>query len=311
MSASALAADVSAGDRARGVVCIDGELMPCASARVSPFDHGYLYGDGLFETLRVYDGQLFRLDAHLARLEQGIEALQIAGAPPMSTLREWTTNAVLETGLTDASCRITVTRGIGDAGLDPLGCERATVVIAALPLRLPPPAVYEQGLEATVLWARSHHDLPPLTVKSTSYQRAALAWLEVRRRGSGAGLFLDRHGHVAEAITANVFAVVQGRLLTPPLHECLAGVTRAEVLSVAAELGLESDVTALPVDVVTVADEVFLTSSIAELVPISSIDGRVIGSGSRGPTTARIHESFTARTRADDAPGRSLAERKS
>jgi branched-chain amino acid aminotransferase len=298
------------GNPVRGIACLDGELMPFESARVSPFDHGFLYGDGLFETLRVYGGHLFRLDEHLNRLREGIETLQIAGTPPTETIASWTKSAVDAAATTaadesadrqlrgiDAYCRITVTRGIGTRGLDPLSCERATVLVAVLPLRLPAADRYERGVKATVLWARSHDDLPPLTVKSTNYQRAVLASLELRRRGVDEGFFLDRFGHVVETTTANVFAVVDGRLVTPPADACLAGITRAEILSIASELGVGADVAPLPLELVRRADEVFLTSSIAEIVPVVALDGEPIGSGVPGLMVRRLHDAFGSRTR--------------
>ncbi len=276
----------------RGIICVDGELIPATKAGVSPLDRGLLYGDGLFETIRVYGGRPFRLGAHLERLRLGCETLQFAGVPLGETIGKWTEAAILAADLGDAYCRITVTRGVG-IGLDPLTCERATVLVAVLPLR--PRAKHE--VAATILWPRSDQDLPPLTVKSTSYQRAVLVAFELRRRGVDEGIFLDRLGDVAESTTANVFAVVGGKLVTPPTNACLAGITRAEVLDVARELGIEAEVVALPVDRMKAADEVFLTSSIAELVPVTSLDGHRIGGGVPGAMTRRLHDVFRGRTR--------------
>jgi branched-chain amino acid aminotransferase len=271
--------------------------MPPHEARVSPFDFGFLYGDGLFETLRTYGGAPFRLRAHLERLRSGVEALGIPGVPPLSVLEEWIGKTLARSALPEAYLRITVTRGRGQRGLDPSGCEAATVFIAALPLR-PPAASFETGLQAVFLWPRHSGEQPPPTLKSTSYQRGVLARSRLVREGAGEGFFLDEHGHVTEGSVSNVFAVHQGALLTPPAHACLPGITRQEVLTIARELGLPVHEAPLPRERLAEAEELFVTSSLMELMPVVRLQGRPVGEGRPGPVTRNLHRLYQARTRA-------------
>ncbi len=281
-----------------GLVCLDGAFVAPSEARISPFDHGFLYGDGVYETMRAYGGRLFRLEAHLSRLEDGLAKLAIEAVPSRKTLRAWVEETLARSGLREASVRLTVTRGIGAGGLDPAGCLRPTVFVAARPLAAHDPKRWEEGIGATILWTRSATDQPPLDVKTTACQRSVLALREARRRGYDDGLFLGARGDVVEATTANVFAVVGGRLLTPPRGECLSGITRAEVLALADALGVLSDEASI--GLLEEATEVFLTSSIAELVPVVSVDGLPIGTGRPGPVYRRLRAAFDERT---GAPG--------
>ena len=171
--------------------------------------------------------------------------LEIAGAPEAATLAEWTRATLRRSGLDEAHCRITVTRGVGRRGLDPRGCDAPTVLVAALPLRPYPAEAYERGIAATLLWPRATADRPPPSVKSTSYQRSVLGRLEVARRDADEGLFLDDSGNVTEGTTSNVFAVLDGQLVTPTTDGCLAGITRSEVLAIAGRAGQAASETAI------------------------------------------------------------------
>lgn len=279
-----------------GCVYVNGAFVPPAQATVPAFDHGYLYGDGLFETLRTYGGVPFRLDEHLARLEQGLAVLEIRGAPARSELHGRVLETLGRARLPEAYLRITVTRGVGSRGLDPAGCDTASVLIAALPLRTYPAASYTEGISATVLWARPTQVHPPPTLKSTSYQHTVVARLELPRRGVQEGFFVDEAGHVTEGTVSNVFAVVGGTLVTPPPTVCLPGITRAEVLAIARASGLPVKEEPLPVSVISGAGEVFVTSSLAELLPVVRIDQARIGTGSPGPVYQRLHELYQQRT---------------
>lgn len=279
-----------------GCVYVNGAFVPPAQATVPAFDHGYLYGDGLFETLRTYGGVPFRLDEHLARLEEGLSVLAIRGAPPARELRARVLETLGRARLPEAYLRITITRGVSSRGLDPAGCDAPTVLIAALPLRSYPPAHYAEGIAATVLWARPTQVHPPPTLKSTSYQHTVVARLELSRRGVQEGLFVDEAGHVTEGTVSNVFAVIGGALLTPSRNVCLPGITRAEVLAIAREADLRTGEQPLLASALSGAEEVFITSSLAELLPVVRIDQSVIGTGRPGPVYQRLHGLYRQRT---------------
>jgi branched-chain amino acid aminotransferase len=281
---------------AEGCVYVNGAFVPPAQATVPAFDHGYLYGDGLFETLRTYGGVPFRLDEHLARLEEGLSALAIRGAPPTRELRARVEETLARARLPEAYVRITVTRGVSTLGLDPAGCGTPSVLIAALPLRTYPAAHYTDGISATVLWARPTQVHPPPTLKSTSYQHSVVARLELARRGVQEGFWVDAAGHVTEGTVSNVFAVRDGVLVTPPRDVCLPGVTRAEVLAIAREAGLRIAEEPLSADALAQAEELFITSSLAELVPVVRVDQSRIGSGRPGAMCQRLHALYRQRT---------------
>jgi len=278
-----------------GCVYVNGVFVPPAQATVPAFDHGYLYGDGLFETLRTYGGEPFRLDAHLARLESGLAELAIRGVPPARELRALVLETLARARLPEAYLRITVTRGVSTRGLDPAGCDTPTVLIAALPLRTYPEAHYTDGIAATVLWARPTQVHPPPTLKSTSYQHTVVARLELSRRGVQEGFFVDEAGQVTEGTVSNVFAVMGGVLVTPPRDICLPGITRAEVLSIARASGLPPREEPLPARALPEAEELFVTSSLAELLPVVRIDQSRIGTGRPGPVYQRLHGLYRQR----------------
>ncbi|WP_224366447.1 aminotransferase class IV [Hyalangium versicolor] len=279
-----------------GCVYVNGAFVPPAQATVPAFDHGFLYGDGLFETLRTYGGVPFRLDEHLARLEEGLAELAIRGAPPRSELQARVLETFARAKLPEAYLRITVTRGVSTRGLDPAGCEVPTVLIAALPLRTYPEASYTDGIAATVLWVRPTQVHPPPTLKSTSYQHTVVARPELSRRGVQEGFFVDGAGHITEGTVSNLFAVVGGALVTPPRTVCLPGITRAEVLSLARANGLKVLEEPLPTSTLSEAEEVFVTSSLAELLPVVRIDQARIGAGRPGPVYQRLHGLYRQRT---------------
>jgi branched-chain amino acid aminotransferase len=286
-----------------GCVYVNGTFVPPAQATVPAFDHGYLFGDGLFETLRTYGGVPFRLDEHLARLEAGLSELAIGGVPLARELRARVLETLGRARLPEAYLRITITRGVSSRGLDPTGCDSPTVLIAALPLRTYPSAHYAAGITATVLWARPTPVHPPPTITSTSYQHTVVARLELGRRGVQEGLFVDESGHLTEGTVSNVFAVMSGVLLTPPPDLCLPGITRAEVLAIAREAGIRTGEQPLPASGLSGAQEVFVTSSLAELLPVVRIDQAVIGTGRPGPVYQRLHGLYRQRTTGAAHPG--------
>lgn len=253
-------------------------------------DHGVLFGDGVFETARTYGGRVFRLVAHLDRLLTSAAAL---GLPPVPRegLERWIRETVDRSGLADSQLRITLTRGVGTRGLDPSGCQSATVIIAALPLRLRPERAYTSGIEAGFLWARAVEELPSPEWKSTSYQRSVLARQRCLERGWDEGFFLDPSGNVLEGATSNVFAVIEGTLVTPS-RGCLPGITRSDVIQLARARGVTVRQEPLPRGNFEAAGEIFITSSVAEVLPVTRLEGRPVGSGEVGALTRALRADY-------------------
>lgn len=276
-------------------VWIDGEVVDGKEARIPVSDHGFLYGDGVFEGMRVHARRVFRLERHLARLAVGAKALGLA-LP--GGLRE----VVLETARAfdadDAYVRLVVSRGEGALGVDPTSCPEPRVVCLVDRIRLWPAAVRERGLAlATSSLRRPGPDVLDPRVKSLNYLNNALAKLEARRAGADEALLLNAAGLVAEASVANVFVVREGRLATPPATDgALEGMTRAAVLELAARAGLPAAERSLGRVDLLAADEVFLTGSGAGIAPVGSLDGAPIGTGA-GPVTARLAADFRALVR--------------
>lgn len=287
-------------------VHLNGRLVPEEAARISPYDRGFTLGDAVFETLRAYAGRPFGLDEHLERLKRSCEAARIPldVAPLRRAVDEVIrANGFVKphdphappaaAGLADAAVRITVTRGIGGRGASPKGVGAPTVVVTASPVTVPP-ETYEKGL--TLVSARRHRvpatSLDP-GIKSTNYLVHVLARIEAEEAGADDALFLDAQGHVVEATQANVFAIREGRLLTPPLEAgCLPGATRTALMKLANAVGLVAHERALTVADLQAADEVFLSASVTEVAPVVSVDGKAVGSGMPGRLTRMLHEAY-------------------
>jgi len=272
-------------------VWIDGKIVDGPEARIPVTDHGFLYGDGVFEGIRAARRRVYRLDDHLARLGASARAIGL-------TLPDGLREIVLETlrafGRDDAYVRLIVSRGEGALGVDPTTCPRPRTVCIVDEIRIYPAEKLALGIDlATSSWRRPAADVLDPGVKSMNYLNNALAKLEARRRGVDEALLLNQAGLVAEASVANVFAVTGGALLTPlPTDGALPGLTRAGVLEVAQELGIAASERSLGrVDLLR-ADELFLTGSGAGIVPVRSLDGESIGAGEPGPVTARVREAF-------------------
>lgn len=281
---------------------VDGELVPLERASVSVLDQGFRTGEGVFETMRAYGRHVFRLGPHLDRAATGAVRLGFE-VPPQDQLAaavQATVDANAEVA-PDLAVRLTVTPGPLDPyapwPMSPLG--QPTVVVTAHALR-PSPAMYEHGVRAiTVPWQRELAD-----VKSVSHLSATMARRQARALGADEALLCDRDDHVAEGASSNVFAVSGARLLTPPLGPgLLAGVTRATVLELADELGVEVDRAPLPLAVLYAADEVFLTASTRELVPVVRVDETAVADGRPGALTRRLHAAYRDRVRDEAGHG--------
>ncbi len=272
-------------------VMIDGRLVPPEQAVVSVFDRGFLYGDSVFESLRTYGGVPFALDEHLARLERSAARVLIALPVSIATLREEISLAVASHGSAESYVRLTLTRGTGRAlGLDPeLAREPLRVVLVST---LSPPSVelYDHGMAAITFRAERPSDAPAVAdAKIGNYLLAVLAMQAARAQGAGEALLEDANGHILEGSTSNLFAVFAGTLLTPPeTAAILPGITRAHTLRIAAELGIPVELRTPRKSELGNADEVFITSSIRELVPVVSIDGKRVGPGLPGPITREL-----------------------
>ncbi|MGH7645614.1 MAG: branched-chain-amino-acid transaminase, partial [Gemmatimonadales bacterium] len=278
------------------VVWIDGKYFDRATAAVSVFDHGLLYGDGVFEGVRAYNRRIFRLDRHVDRLYASAKAIWLdipMGRPEMARMVE---EAVKKSGLADAYIRLVVTRGVGDLGLDPRKCPKPSIICIVDHITLWSADRYDGGLTAlTAATPINHRESLSPRVKSLNYLSHILAKIEGIAAGVDEVIMLDTTGYVAEASGMNLFCVTQGTLRTPPPYAgILRGVTRDAIIEVAREAtyGIEE----LPLnryDLYT-ADEMFLTGTAAEVVAISRLDGRVIGSGGAGPVTRDLTARFRA-----------------
>lgn len=285
-------------------IWMDGKLVPEDQAKVSVFDHGLLYGDGVFEGIRAYDGVVFRLREHLDRLYRGAKVIML----DIPLTQEEMTQAVLETiranELRDSYIRLVVTRGVGDLGLDPRKCPKASVFIIAAKIALYPEEVYQTGLRLiTCATRRNAPDALDGAIKSLNYLNNIIAKMEAIRAGVPEGIMLTTDGYVCECTGDNIFLVNGNTLLTPPTSiGNLPGITRGAVMEIAARQGLEVREDLFRLGSVYTAEEVFVTGTAAEIVPVVEVDSRPIGDGKPGPTTQRLLQGFRELTKTDGEP---------
>jgi branched-chain amino acid aminotransferase len=274
-------------------VWVNGERQPPDGFHISSRDRGLMLADGVFETMRAYAGTVFRLDRHLARLAQSLTGLGIP-APPR--LHDWMRDAVQASGRRDASIRLTVTRGIGPAGVPPPDDPRPTVIIAVSPLPVFAAGIYDTGLTAHVASGRRNERAMTAGLKTLAYADAVAAWLEARRAGADEALFLDLEDHCSEATSSNLFVWTDsGTLLTPPVScGVLPGVTRGAVLELARARGMPGGERAFGLDELLAAKEAFLTSSVREIAPLVRVGAQPIGRGTPGSVTREIAAAYAA-----------------
>ncbi len=285
-------------------IYIDGEFYEKENAKISVFDHGLLYGDGVFEGIRFYNGGVFRLQEHIDRLYDSAHAICLKVGLDKQALTEALLQTIRLNELRDGYVRLVVTRGCGDLGLNPALCPRATVFIIASKITLYSEEKYEKGLEVVTCATRRipHGALSPM-VKSLNYLNNVMAKIESQQAGAGEGLMLNEQGFVSECTGDNIFTVKKGIIYTPPISSgALSGVTRNVVFEMAAELGitiLEPNMTRY--DIFT-ADECFLTGTAAEIIPAVKLDTREIGSGTPGPLTRKLIARFRELTATSGDP---------
>ena len=285
-------------------VYIDGKFYDKANAKISVFDHGLLYGDGVFEGIRAYSGRVFKLKEHIDRLYRSAHAILLK--VPLSHAQM--TRAVVEScrknKLRDGYIRVVVTRGIGTLGLNPKSCKKASVIVIAGKIQVFPPEMYARGLEiATVATTRNLVSALNPAIKSLNYLNNILAKIEANNAGADEALMLNAEGFVAECSVENIFIVSGKQLFTPPLSAgALYGITRQTVIELAREMGLQVSEPNLTRYDLFCADECFVTGTGAEIMPVTKIDGRVIANGKPGPTTQRLIAKYRALTKVSGEP---------
>jgi branched-chain amino acid aminotransferase len=285
--------------RTAAVVWVNGARQPAGAAHLSALDRGFTLADGVFETVRVYGGTAFRLDAHLDRLARAAAALEIALPADVRA----TALAAVAEGPASASLRITLSRGPGAGGAAPPPVAGPpTVVVAVAPLAPFPPSLYEHGLAAHVASGRRNERAMTAGLKTLSYTDATAALVEARRAGADEAIFLDTRDRCSEAASSNLFAWDGATLLTPPLScGALPGITRGAVLALAAARGVPADERPFGLDELVAAREAFLTSSLRELAPLVRVDGRALGDGRPGPVTRELAAAYRDLVRAECA----------
>jgi branched-chain amino acid aminotransferase len=287
-------------------IYIIGTLVPVAEARISVYDHGLLYGDGVFEGIRVYGGRAFLLDEHIQRLYESARAIRLEIPLKPDEMTAAVDKTVAANGIGDGYVRLVVTRGAGTLGLDIRRTSNPQVIIIADTITLYPAEMYEQGLKLiTASTIRNHPGALSPRIKSLNYLNNILAKIEGTDGGSPEALMLNHQGHVAECTGDNVFIVKGGVIRTPPTDAgILEGITRNAVIRLARESGRTVEEVALTRHDVYTADECFLTGTAAEVIAVVSLDGRPIGSGKPGAVTRDLRERFHALTRSAVRPAR-------
>ena len=282
-------------------IYLNGELVNKEDAMVSVFDHGLLYGDGVFEGIRLYDGCVFKLDEHLERLEYSAKAILLDLPLSRQEFADAVCEACRANDLSNGYVRLVVTRGVGHLGLTPDGCGPPSVIIIADDIQLYPEELYEKGLKIiSVPTRRINASALPPAVKSLNYLNNILAKIEAKKVGFQEALMLNDKGEIAECTGDNVFVLSKGVLYTPPLDAgSLRGITRAAVMDIASDLGIPCREQALTRYDLWTAEECFLTGTAAEVIPCVEVDHRQVGNGQPGPITKNFISKFRENVRVD------------
>ncbi len=282
-------------------IYIDGEFHDRETAKISVFDHGLLYGDGVFEGIRVYNRRIFRHRAHLERLYASAQALALRIPLAIDAMQAAVEETVRRNQRDDAYIRLVVTRGVGELGIDPLSCPTASVIIIVADVRVYSRELYAGGIKVMTSATRqvSHEAVDP-RIKSLNYLKNILAKIDAQQAGAHEAIMLNAEGFIAECTADNLFLVSGGRLVTPaPQDGALDGITRGAVLELAAAARIPTAETRLTRYDLYTASEAFVTGTGAELMPVSIADGRPIAAGMPGPITRRLTEAFHALVRSE------------
>ncbi len=275
-------------------IYMNGEFVQKEEAKVSVFDHGFLYGDGIFEGIRVYNGNVFRLREHVKRLYDSAKSIMLEIGMTPEEITEAIVSTVRKNNFRDAYIRLVISRGVGDLGLDPYKCSKPEIFIIVQPLALFPKEHYEKGIKiVSVPTRRNTPDALNPQIKSLNYLNNVLVKLEANRAGASEALMLNANGYVAEGSGDNIFIVKNGVLYTPPTYlGALEGITRQAIMDVARDLGYQVIEQPFTRHDVYVADEVLLTGTAAEVIAVIDVDGRQIGDGAPGPITKKLLVEF-------------------
>ncbi len=275
-------------------VFIDNKFYPKSQAKVSVFDHGLLYGDGIFEGIRAYDGSVFKLKEHINRLYKSAHMIMLQIPIAKEDMIQKTLETLRENGLKDAYIRLVVTRGVGDLGLNPKKCPKPTIIIIADTISLHMAGAKETGIAAMISWVkRDPVDATSHEIKSLNYLNSILAKIEANIAGVDEAICLDKNGFVCEGVAENIFIVKNGKLYTPPTYTgALHGITAESVQDLARKLGYDMQEKIITPFELFNADEVFFTGTAAEIVPVREINKRQINDGTPGPVTRRLMEEF-------------------
>jgi branched-chain amino acid aminotransferase len=285
------------------LIYLDGKFVPREEAKISVFDHGFLYGDGVFEGIRAYNGRVFRLEEHLDRLYDSAKTIDLQVPVSKAEFGEIVLETLRKNNLREAYIRPVVSRGVGDLGLDPRKCPKPTIVVIAVEWGAMYGDLYEKGLKAITVSVRRNpaQALPP-NVTSLNYLNNIFAKIEANYKGGDEAIFFDTNGYISEGSGDNIFVVKNGEIITPPTLNNLRGITRVVALEIAASLGITVKEQNLGYYDMYSADEVFVTGTAAEVGPIVLIDGRSIGSGRPGPVTRQLMAAFKAVTEREGTP---------
>jgi branched-chain amino acid aminotransferase len=277
------------------LIYIDGKFYPKSEAKISVYDHGLLYGDGVFEGIRAYGGVVFKLKEHIDRLYTSAHTIMLDIPVSKEQMQRIVLNMLKKNKLKEAYIRLIVTRGIGDLGLDPRKCPKPSIIVIAEPtIMLHSKEMKEKGITTMITWVkRDAVNATSHEVKSLNYLNNVLAKIESNSAGIEEAIYLDQAGFVCEGTAENVFMIKEGKISTPPTSTgALRGITRTVVMTLAAKIGysvVERNIT--PNELLT-ADEVFLTGTAAEIIPVREVNKRVVGNGKLGPITKRLMQEF-------------------
>jgi len=276
------------------LIWLDGKLVDESQAMVSVFDHGLLYGDGVFEGIRVYGGRIFEFQAHLKRLYESAKVIRLVIPMTPEELAQATEQTVKANNISDGYIRLVITRGKGALGINPFTCGRAGVIIIASTIQLYPPEMYEKGMKVISAVTTSNHPMTmPAQVKSLNYLNNILAKIEASDANVSESIMYNQQGYVSEASADNIFIVRDGVLYSPSIQAgSLEGVTRSVVIKLAKKMGIPFAERNLTRFDLYVADEFFLTGTAAEVIAVVDIDGRTVGSGKPGPITGTLRKAF-------------------
>ena len=283
------------------LIYVNGQFVEKEKAVISIFDHGFLYGDGVFEGIRVYEGNVFKLDEHINRLYESAHSIMLSIPHSKEDMQKIIVDTICKNQLSSAYIRVVVSRGAGDLGLDPRNCSNPTVIVIAEALSIYSEELYIKGLRlASVVNRRSSPDVLNPQIKSLNYLNNILVKLSSVQSDADEALILNKEGYVTEGSADNIFIVKNGIIKTPPVYlGVLEGITRNTIIKIAKERNYSVEETPFTLHDVYVADEVFLTGTAAEVIPVVTVDERTIGTGLPGDVTKDLLKAFRKRTLTD------------